>query len=100
MITITLTDGTVLRNLTLNGDNFIADYEIDPDIFIDNLTDVEINDDGYITTHSQMKLIQVTTYNDEYWFILQDLTDRELKDLDIEAKIEYIAMMADIDIDI
>ncbi len=47
-----------------------------------------------------MKLVQVTTYGDEYWFVIQDLTDRELKDLAIEAKIEYIAMMTDVDIDI
>ena len=100
MITITLTDGTVLRNLSLNGDNFIADYEIDPDIFVDNLTNVEINNDDYITVHEQMKLVQVTTYGDEYWFVIQDLTDRELKDLAMEAKIEYIAMMTDVDIDI
>jgi len=100
MTSIKLTDGTTLYNLSMNGDNFIANYEIDPDIFIGNLTDVVINIDGANEVHSQMKLVQVTTYNDQYWFVLQDLTDQELLNLEIEAKIEYLAMMADIDIDI
>lgn len=46
-----------------------------------------------------MALVQVKQVGSEYWFILRDLTDREILDLKTRANIEYIAMMADIDLE-
>ena len=102
MASITLSNGTVLDNLTINGDNFIANYSITDDIFKGDFSPVTINweDDCFDETHNNMKLVQITHPNPtEWWFVLQDLTDEELYRLSIEAKLDYLAMMSDVDLD-
>ena len=43
--------------------------------------------------------MQVKKYGKEYWFVLRQLSEQELKDLKTQANIEYIAMMADINLE-
>ena len=45
MYNVKLTDGTELKNLELNGNNFISDTIIDETIFENNLDKVIITDD-------------------------------------------------------
>lgn len=99
MVTVTLADGTKLQNLGINGDNFTANYEITEDIFEYNTSPVIINIDGNVEAHDYMKLVQVMKFENEWWFILRDLTNAELKQMDVDAKIDYIAMMAGIDLE-
>ena len=100
MAFITLSDGTVIDDLTINGDNFIANYAITEDIFEMNLSPVTISYDGVEETHEFMKLIQITHPNpSEWWFVIQDMTDEELYKLDVDSKLDYLAMMSDIDLD-
>ena len=99
MVTVTLADGTKLQNLGINGDNFTSSTPITEDIFEYNTSPVIINIDGNIEAHDYMELVQVMQFGNEWWFILRDLTDAELKQMDIDAKIDYIAMMADIDLE-
>lgn len=88
--TIILADGTRLINLTMNGNNFIADHVIADEVLsADNLIGVTINDEY----HDQMVLDGKTDVDGENtWFILRDMTAEELKDLDIVAKLDYLAM--------
>nr|DAG31485.1 MAG TPA: hypothetical protein [Caudoviricetes sp.] len=88
--TIILADGTRLINLTMNGNNFIADHVIADEVLsADNLIGVTINDEY----HDQMVLDGKTDVDGENtWFILRDMTAEELKDLDIAAKLDYLAM--------
>ena len=100
MAHIILSDGTVINNLAINGDNFISFDEITEDIFEMNLSPVTIVIDEEEDTHDFMKLIQITHPNpSEWWFVIQDMTDEELYKLDIESKLDYLAMMSDIDLD-
>ena len=99
MVTITLADGTKLQNLGINGDNFTANYEITEDVFEYNTSPVTINIDGNVEVHEHMEFVQVMKFGHEWWFILRDLTDAELKQMDINAKIDYIAMMTDVDLE-
>ena len=99
MVTITLADGTKLQNLGINGDNFTANYEITEDVFEYNTSPVTINIDGNVEVHEHMEFVQVMKFGHEWWFILRDLTDAELRQMDIDAKLDYIAMMADIDLE-
>ena len=46
-----------------------------------------------------MELVQLVKVGRDYWFVLRDLTEQELRDLKTQADIEYIAMMADIDLE-
>lgn len=97
---ITLADGTVLEGLTLNGNNFISKARLTEADFEGNLSLVRIQDpDGNVEELENMELVQVKRYGTEYWFVLRQLSDQELRELKTQADIEYIAMMADIDLE-
>lgn len=96
--TITLADGTVLDNLTLNGNNYVSAVEITKDIFNGNLSTVTISDGEHTHTHKNMKLVQLVHYDDGYYFILRKLSPSELQDIKNRSDIDYIAMMSDIEL--
>lgn len=98
--TIELADGTTLEDLDLNGNNFISSKKLTEDVFEDNLAHVVMTDsDGKTEEHFNMALVQIQKVGTKYWFVLRHLTEQEVKDARVQANIEYIAMMADIDLD-
>lgn len=97
---ITLANGTQLKDLKLNGNNFISETEITEDIFEGNLSRVVIEDEeGNVQEYEHMQLIQIVHYEDGYYFILRELSKDELERIKIQADIEYLAMMSDIDLE-
>lgn len=95
---ITLADGTELSNFTMNGNNFISEATIDPGIFQSNCSPVVISDGEHDETHENMELVQVTEVNGQSWFVLRDMTPKELEQAKIKSDIEYLAMMCDVDL--
>lgn len=96
--TITLADGTVLDNLKLNGDNFISNTAINADIFNENCYTVIISDGVNSETYN-MELVQVTEQEPgKYWFVLRELSASELARIKMQSDIEYVAMMAGIEL--
>ena len=57
---ITLSDGTVLDNLRLNGNNFISSSEIDESVFDGNCSIVTINDGEKDEVHMNMELVRLS----------------------------------------
>ena len=97
--TITLANGTVLDNLKLNGDNFISNTAINADIFNGNCSPVIISDDVNSETHNNMEFVQVTEQEPgKYWFVLRELSASELARIKMQSDIEYVAMMAGIEL--
>ncbi len=97
--TITLADGTVIDNLKLNGNNFISDTPINVDIFEYNCSNVVISDGTNSETHENMKLVQITEQEPgKYWFVLRELSVSELAQIKMQSDIEYVAMMAGIEL--
>lgn len=92
MYTVTLSDGTKLENLKLNGNNYISEMLIEDVVFEDNLSQVTITnlDDGTTEEHTDMKLIQNKVYGTESWFILAEKTQEELE------KEEFRQLLADL----
>lgn len=79
----------------VNGNNIIPSIEVSNDeLQEDNLVEVYIDD----VKHENMTCCNNFKVNDKQHLIIRPLTERELKDRDFEAKIEYIAMMGDIDL--
>lgn len=95
---IKLADGTVVEDLKINGNNFISNKVIDQNIFDGNCSPVIISDGTREDTHDNMELVQITNTNDEYWFVLRDISVAELKQLKIQSDIEYIAMMSGVEL--
>ena len=95
---ITLANGSELSDLKLNGNNFISESEITEDMFADNLSPVSLSDGDTDDVHDNMALVQISKIGGKNAFILRDLTAAELKEIKIRADIEYIAMMAEIEL--
>lgn len=100
---ITLSDGTQLENLRLNGNNFISEEKIVEDDFKGKLSKVIIEGitDGqeFKQEYQHMELVQIVHNKDGYYFVLRELSEEELYKIKTQADIEYLAMMADIDLE-
>lgn len=96
--TVTLADGTVIPDLTLNGNNFVSKKKVTPDLFDGNLSKVVIDDGDYEETHGPMELIQIQQWEGDWYFILADIPKEKLELMKLRADIDYVGMMADVDI--
>ncbi len=100
---ITLSDGTQLENLRLNGNNFISEEKIVEDDFKGKLSKVIIEGitDGqeFKQEYQHMELVQIVHNKDGYYFVLRELSEEELYKIKTQADIEYLAMMANIDLE-
>lgn len=95
---ITLDDGTVIRNLTLNGNNFISNGVLTKEMFENNLSTVEISDGTNSTVYHNMELVQIWNKGSEYWFILREMTEDELEKLDLQANVDYLNMITEFEL--
>lgn len=95
---ITLADGTIIGDLKLNGNNFISKTKISEDAFADNCTPITISDGEAEEIHDNMELVQITEMGDEYWFVLRDISKAEMEKIKMQSDIEYIAMMAGVEL--
>lgn len=96
---ITLSDGTKLENLRLNGNNFISEAEITEDDFRGKLSKVIIEGKDFKQEYNNMELVQIAHYEDGYYFVLREISQEELDKLKMQSDIEYLAMMSDIDME-
>lgn len=80
MYKITLHDGTVLENLELNGNNYIAEGVIEDSVFADNLATVTITDGTTTETYKDMVLLSNRVDGGRSWFILGEKTEQQKKE--------------------
>ena len=98
MYTIKLSDGTELKELGKNGDNYISATEIDESIFDDNTETVTITDeDGNETILKNAEFIQQMKFPDGYYICFREKTQTELYMENVQSQIDYIAMMTDVE---
>lgn len=55
--------------------------------------------DGEYEEHDNMALVQITEVNADYWFVLREYSAQEIRMAKVNSNMEYIAMMADIDLE-
>lgn len=77
MYKITLADGTVLKNLELNGNNYISEGVIDDAVFNDNLATVTITDGKTTETYEDMVLISHRVDGGRSWIVLGEKSAQE-----------------------
>lgn len=95
MYTITLADGTEIKNLSLNGNNFISDIPLDTALFADNMKTVHFSGPDMEETHRNMELVGIREDGGKYWFVLRDLSPQELKERKILADIAALSTTSD-----
>lgn len=103
MYIVKLADGTELKNLGLNGDNFVSKTKIEDSVFEGNLSTVEITDieTKEKTVLKDAELLLNRQYGEEYWFVVREKTpgDKAMEQIenDItnvqEAIVEIYEMM-------
>ena len=90
MYTIKLSDGAILDNLELNGNNFISKKIIPDKIFNENLKSVTISDGENTETHHDMILIANRVIDGKSWFILVEKTQEQKEKEELEKCINDI----------
>ena len=77
MYTMTLSDGTKLENLELNGNNWISSTKLTEKDFEGKLNKVTVTDGKSTQEYEKQLLVQITEVEGKYWFILRGKTQRE-----------------------
>ena len=95
---IVLADGSEIGNLRLNGNNFISNVPVDKTVFDGNLSPVTIYNGLIPEVHEHMELVQVKQMGSEYWFVLRDISQKELDEMQVRADIDFLAMMTDVEL--
>ena len=67
-------------------------------MFAGNCSPVVISDGDTEETHNNMKLVQITQSDGEYWFVLLDIPESELLRLKTQSDLEYLAMMTGVEL--
>lgn len=80
MYTITLSDGTKLKNLELNGNNYISNTILEDSVFEGKLDTVVISDGEKSETFTDMKLMSNRVDGGKSWFVLGEKTAQEKKE--------------------
>lgn len=104
--TVTLSDGTQLAGLELNGSYFVSKTEITPAMLEGKLSKVKIEgpDDvdnvGLRGEHEHMELVQVAHFTqvthgveDGYYFILRDIPASEREKRQLRADVDFALML-------
>ena len=91
--TIRLADGRELKKLTKNGDNFVSETQVDESIFDYNTETVTITDEeGNETVLHNAEFIA-----DGFYICFREKSEMELAMENFQSQIDYIAMMADVE---
>ena len=99
--TLTLSDGSKLENLQLNGNNFLSETEVTPATFAGKLSEVRITASStpteplpYPETMHDAELVQITTPDEtpdgRWWFILREIPEEERYRKEMEQKNEML----------
>lgn len=74
MYKITLADGTELKNLEMNGNNYIAEGVLEDSVFEGKLATVTITDGKTTETYTDMRLMSNRVEDGRSWFVLGEKT--------------------------
>lgn len=95
---ITLTNGAVVSNLKVNGNNFISPIFLDSKIFEYNTSKVIIeSDDGEVEVLNDVEYYQTQIPGIQHCFALVPIPKDKLLARNMQSQIDYIKMMTDIE---
>lgn len=97
--TITLSDGTKLENITMNGSNYVSQTEITEADFEGKLAQITISDGETEEVMENVILVQIVHYADGYYFVLIPTPESALVQQKLRSDVDYLALMSDIDLE-
>lgn len=96
--TITLSDGTQISNLDLNGNNFVSKTKVKESDFEGKLQVITVTNGEEETVMHNCELVQIVKTGNEYWFVINEMSEEKLTLLQMQANIDFIAAMSDIEL--
>lgn len=99
MYELKLADGTKLENLGLNGNNFISATKLDESIFVGNLSTLTITGENETEVMHNASFMGQHEEADGWYFSFRELTPQEIFNATTQSKMEYLAMMTDVDLE-
>lgn len=79
----------------INGNCYIVDSK--PDFVVD-LSEVTVTTGEDEKVLREVEITEAASTDGRYWFVLRELTEQELKDIKLQADIQYLAMMTDVEL--
>lgn len=108
MYKIILADGRVLNDIEVNDTTLVSKTPIDESYFANNLSPVDIElvgdrdytDNLHIEGHHDNMMFQMldSPIEGQHWFILRDVPEMDIRFAKLQADIEYLSMMTDIEL--
>ena len=89
-------DGSPEIEAEVNGNAYIVDEK---PTFPSDLSNITIISGGNETVIANGRIVECASVDERYWFGIQEITEEEAMQATIRAQIDYIAMMADIDLE-
>ena len=96
-LTIILSDGSRIEDLTVEGNYLFSKKEITKKTFERKLDKVTFTDGKMNDVHGQMELLEIEKEGDLWRFLLRDMSEEEVFRNQIKADISFLAMMTDVD---
>lgn len=93
-VKITFNDGTKIT-AEVNGNSYIVDEKPE---FPEDLTDVVIEKNGEEKTIKDARIVECASIDGRYWFAIIEIPEQERILTHLQSSVDYIAMMADIDL--
>lgn len=92
-----LSDGTELNNFTLNGTMLEFDSAVDKAVFDGKLKNVQIIADEQTLTYNNAYLV---TFENSNWIAFAEKSELEVLQEKLLAKLDYLAMMTDTEMEV
>lgn len=90
MYKITLENGTVVDGLTLNGNNYVSDEEIDDSILQGILNEVVIENDDERVVYEQLRLLSHIKSEGKSWLVFGEPTAEEIRKNQIDSRFNSV----------
>lgn len=97
--TITLGDGSKLEGLERNGNTFETAQNITEETFDGKLGHIVVEDGETEEEFENVILVRLWKVEETTYFVLRELTQDEVNQIQNRADIEYIAMMCNVELD-
>jgi hypothetical protein len=92
-----------VKNLTMNGTNYVSETEVDTAAWPPTFKLTAKDEEGTVTEAVEhAKLLQQVQYEwdgGKWYLAFSEVSEQEIKNAEFQANSEYLAMMADIDMD-
>jgi hypothetical protein len=100
MLTIYIDGEAVVENVTQNGTCYVPEEKVDESVFPKLFTlTVKDEDDNVVDEREHAYLDRQTEHDGGWLIIFNNIPQDVWAQMEMQDKIDYIAMMADIDID-